>query len=217
MNDQANGARPVVVRRFWFPGYTFHATLGSRTQNTDTIKNGYAMCFDPEAVSDGYTAPTSNANAPTYSGDPTATYPTDATYKAKMQIKGAGADKLYTNICKPFTGGERLFAGVITGLPSEGLLGTLAAGSGGYVGGVWIDLIVEGFVRAWCKANSTYGASSLGVNVAAGTDGYALVVIDTTTATNNQLVCARAALTHDTSTTAAYSYVHLGSAADKPW
>lgn len=211
---QAQGIRQPKKIWAWFHGYTYNATLGSRTQNTDTIKNGYSLIIDPEAVADGFAAPTSNADFPSQAATPTNTYPTDSTYKAQMQIQGYGDDRHYIQVCKPTSGtAGRLFAGILCDLPPAGLLGTLQTGNGGYVGGCWVRLIVAGFTRAFTKANASIG-TSLGLDLtASGTDLYALAAIDTTTATNNQLVGARSLVAHDTSTTASNSLVWVGGPA----
>lgn len=213
MNAQAQGKRNPTTIKAWFHGYTYNATLGSRTQLTDTIKNGYLLAIDPEAFADGFAAPTSNADYPVR-GTPTNTYPTDATYKAQMILAGYGNDRPYIQVTKPTSGmSGRMLAGWITNLPPEGLVGTKMPGSGGYIGGIWIDLIVEGPVRAFCKANASIG-STLGADLSAsGTDLYALAAVDTTTATNNQLVAAKSLVAHDTSTTAAFSLVWAGGPA----
>lgn len=209
-NVQAQGKRNPRTIRAWFHGYTYNATLGSRAQLTDTIKNGYMLAIDPEAFEDGFAAATANADYPER-GTPTNTYPTDATYRAQMQLQGYGNDRAYIQVTKPTSGmSGRLIAGFLTNLPPEGLVGTKMAGSGGYIGGIWVDLIIEGPVRAFCKANASRG-STLGADLtASGTDLYALAAIDTTTATNNQLVVAKSLVTHDTSTTASFSWVWAG-------
>lgn len=212
MITQVQGARQPRKIKAWFHGYTYNATLGSRTQLTDTIKNGYLMAIDPEAFEDGFAAATANADYPSR-GTPTNTYPTDATYKAQMILNGYGNDRPYIQITKPTSGmSGRLLAGVITGLTTD-LVGTKLAGNGGYIGGVWLTLIVAGPARAYTKANSSRG-TTLGADLSAsGTDLYALAAIDTTTATNNQLVAAKSLVTHDTSTTAAFSEVWIGGPA----
>jgi len=208
---QAQGSFRQLTRRVWFPGYSYNATLGSRTQLTDTIKNGYPVCVDLEATADGFAAPTDNANAGSYSGTPTGTYPTDATYGRQMKMEGYGDDRFVINVCKPHTSNLHMFAGCIVGLPPAGLLGTAGPEAGGYVGGVWLDVQVIGIARAYTKADMDPLTPTTKGFLGCVTAEWWLVPLASSTAANNQLICARALLDHDTSTTAAFSPVLVNS------
>lgn len=168
------------TRPFWFHGFTYNATPGSRTQITDTIKNGYVFCLDPEASAD---AGTSDANLP--SGM--------ALRPPYAQVSNA---RYARNVTKPATGILPLVAGIVTNLPPEGLAAADYAG-----GGVWIDLIVESeAVLAYTHANMTYGVTLLGA--ANGDWGLVALAVGTNGA-NIPLVCGIPLVTVDTSSTAA--------------
>lgn len=208
--SQVQGSKSQITRRVFFHGYTYNATLGSRVQLTETLKNGYVVCYDPESVSDGFAAATANANSGSYAGDPTNTYPTDSTYKAKMKLEGYADDRFSTMVCKPYTAGLALVAGIVTGLPSAGLLGTTNKANGGYVGGVWIDVVIDGPVRAYVKADQDPGTPTTKGFLGAVNAEWHLAALATSTAASNSLVVARALMLQDTSTTAAWCPVMVG-------
>lgn len=47
----------LVERDFWFPGWTYNATPGSRAAITGTVLAGSVFCLDPEAFDDRATLP----------------------------------------------------------------------------------------------------------------------------------------------------------------
>lgn len=102
------------TRHRWFHGFTYNATPGSRTQITDTIKNGYVFCHDAEAGFDSASLPTG------------------------MVIQGGSGDaRLVKNVTKPATGVLTQFAGVVVGLPPEGLPASA------YANGCWLELCYD--------------------------------------------------------------------------
>jgi hypothetical protein len=155
-------------RRVWFTGWSHNATPGSRTQfsnpATDTIKNGYAFFEDPEATEDVATLPSG------------------------MVIQGAGNERYAANVTKAATTNLGRFAGVVTGLPPEGLRPDKEVWEGGYKGGTYIDLVfdcrmIEAFILGDMSAagfdtilGGVNGQWYLGI-VALGTNGANLPLI----------------------------------------
>lgn len=111
-----------IVRDFWFHGFTYNATPGSRTQITGTIYNGSVFCLDPEAADD-------NAAV-----NP---YPTGMVLQGQHGVGtlGENGDTRYVyNVTQPATGILDMFAGILVGAPPEGLA------SADYATGRWVSL-----------------------------------------------------------------------------
>ncbi len=137
----------VDVRPYWYPRFTYNTTPGSRTFVTDTIKNGYVFCVDPEAYTD-------EASLPTATGLTGA----DAVYNGtQMILRGEGAYKYCRNVVKPTTGVLGLFAGVVVNAPPEGF--TVA----NTPNGVQLELAYSAeYIRAWCLGDmSTSGYETM--------------------------------------------------------
>lgn len=114
MGSANAGNRTWVLKDFWFHGYNYNATPGSRTAVTGNILNGSLFCVDPEAYTDESTLP------------------------AGMSLKGNGDAKYAINVCKPTTGVLSLVAGVLVNAPYGGIP------SSTYTGGCWVTLAVAG-------------------------------------------------------------------------
>jgi hypothetical protein len=114
MGSANAGNRTWVLKDFWFHGYDYNATPGSRTAVTGNILNGSIFCLDPEAYTDESSLPSG------------------------MTIKGNGSAKYALNVCKPTTGVLSLVAGVLVNAPHGGLT------SAQYTGGCWVQLAVAG-------------------------------------------------------------------------
>lgn len=158
------GTPATVVRTFWFPGWTYNTTPGSRTRLTQTFVNGSVFCIDPEAAVDFATLPAGMTIQP--EGDATA------------------IGRRITNVTRPATGILSLVAGVLVNAPSDGLRGDRSSIDGGYLGGCWIDLVVdaeavEALVQGDCSASDAYDSIRLAAvdgqpyfgPVAVGTNG----------------------------------------------
>jgi len=162
MNAVTYGTPRTRGRKVWFHGFTYNVTPGSRTQlsnpATDTLRNGMPLWYDPEAYTDRDSLPSG------------------------MQIRGAGTGGLTFNVTKAATGILGLFAGIVTGLPPEGLRPDLEAHEGGYMGGVEVEVIdvadqVDAFILG-DMSSAGYDTILGGVNaqwylgiVALGTNG----------------------------------------------
>lgn len=129
----------VEVRRFRYHRFTYNTTPGSRTYVTDTIKNGYAFCVDPEAYTDEASLPAASGTTPA------------------MTIGGEGVYKYCRNVVKPTTGVLGLFAGVVVNAPPEGF--TVADTPNG----IDLDLAFSAeYIRAWCLGDmSTNGYDTM--------------------------------------------------------
>lgn len=118
------------IRKFWYHRYTYNATPGSRTYVSDTIKNGYAFCLDPEAYTDEASLPAASGTTP------------------GMVIQGQGNARYVRNVVKPTTGVLGLFAGVVVDAPAEGFTSTDTTG------GFWVTLCYSAeVVKAWVLGN----------------------------------------------------------------
>lgn len=149
MSTVIPGSATWHVRSFWFPGFTYNATLASRTALSsvanDTIKNGYVFCYDPEAYDDCLPSP-----------KPAATLPTGMILKGAGTLLSSGTPATAANasplgdggwcrnVCKPTTGVLSNFAGVLVNAPPEGYRPDKGFADGGYQGGRWIDLCFAG-------------------------------------------------------------------------
>ncbi len=148
MSQSTYGSAKVVVREFWYHGFTYNTTPGSRTEVSDTIKNGYAFCLDPEAVADRASLPT-------------------GTNWGQMDIKpvderlNTGTLKPGTyiyNVTKPATGILGLVAGIAVDLPPEGKAGPQ-----------WIKLAVQAeAIDTWFLGDTT-ASSPAGYEAQLGT------------------------------------------------
>lgn len=129
----------------WFHGYNYNVTPASRTAISDTISNGHAFCFDPEAWTDG-----SFVTSPP--GDGTVPHPASfakyrqATFGASsdtVRLQGGSGNKsgYLSNVTKPATGILGLFAGVVVGLDANGITRTTGGmNNNGYQEGAWLTL-----------------------------------------------------------------------------
>lgn len=178
-----------VKRPFWFHGFTYNATPGSRTAITGTIYNGYVFCLDPEAFADSgwsSSSPMSFPNLP-----------------SGMILKGTGDGFYCANVTKPTTGILPLVAGFATGLPPEGIT------AADYAAGMWIDLVVQAeAAQVYTHANMTYGSTLL---VAANGDWGLVASAVGTDGVNIPKVCGVPLVTADTSSTAANKTIKFRS------
>jgi hypothetical protein len=141
------GIPAQVVRKFWFPGWTYNTTPGSRARLTQTFVNGSVFCIDPEAAVDFATLPSGMVIQP--EGD------------------SAAIGRRITNVTRPQTGILSLIAGVLVNAPGDGLRGDRSEIEGGYLGGCWIDLVVdaeavEALVQGDVSASDAYDSVRLG-------------------------------------------------------
>lgn len=128
-------ARNATVRTkmFWYHGYTFNATPGSRTAIGEAIQNGYVFCLDPESYVDRASAPSG------------------------MVIEQTNDTGYCLNVTKPTTGILDLMAGVVVNAPSGGFSATY------FNSGGWIELAVAAdLVQVLTTASEAlvYGGSS---------------------------------------------------------
>lgn len=134
------------TRKVWFPGYTYNATPGSRAAfsnpATDTIRNGYVFCFDPEALIDVASLP------------------------AGMVLNGSGENRRMINVTKPATGILGMFAGVVVNAPPAGLspLNTRFAATPGYLGGIELELAYDG-LEVPCLTLGDFSSTAFGTNL----------------------------------------------------
>lgn len=181
MGSANAGNRTWVLKDFWFHGYNYNATPGSRTAVTGSIVNGSVFCLDPEAYTD------------------------EASLPSGMSIKGNGDAKYTLNVCKPTTGVLSLVAGVLVNAPYGGYnAGSDPATS--YVGGRWVTLAVAGdavpvLFTSGVALDYNDGGSYLGA-----TDGqwYASVLAVGTNGANLPYMFGRPLL--DVASTAAQTY-----------
>lgn len=114
-----------IERQFWFHGFTFNATPGSRTALSGTVYNGSLFCLDPEAADDNA------AVSP---------FPTGMSLAGQhgAGTLGENGDTRYVyNVTQPATGILDLFAGILVSAPPEGLTATQ------YGTGMWVTLAVR--------------------------------------------------------------------------
>jgi len=176
MGSANAGNRTWVLKDFWFHGYNYNATPGSRQAVTGNILNGSIFCIDPEAYTDESSLPSG------------------------MVLKGSGDAKYAINVCKPTTGVLSLVAGVLVNAPYGGLP------SSTYTGGCWVTLAVAGdsvpvLFTSGVALDYNDGGSYLGA-----TDGqwYASVLALGTNGANLPYVFGRPLL--DVASTAAQTY-----------
>lgn len=127
------------THQFWYHGFTYNATPGSRAQITTPITPGMVMCHDPEAYTDDYVYQNS--------GSGTSNLPTGADYGPMLlqppagpvgAASGVNVARTIRNITRPATGLLNLVAGVVKNPhPDKVAYGAQAAGAGPQ----WVELI----------------------------------------------------------------------------
>lgn len=132
MHIQANTVAQTS-HQFWYHGFTFNATPGSRAQITTVILPGMIMAIDPEAYTDDYTyqnAGTGSTNLP--SG-------TDYGQMVLNPPAGGGVNqaRLVRNVTRPETALLYLSAGVVKNPhPDRRVFGAQSAAAGPQ----WLEL-----------------------------------------------------------------------------
>ncbi|MDX2147579.1 MAG: hypothetical protein SFZ23_08665 [Planctomycetota bacterium] len=123
------------VRPFWYTGFTYNATPGSRAAITTTITNGMALCLDPEAFDDR------------------ASLPSGMTLRGlgltSTGALGSSQNARSVNVTRPATAILGLFAGIVVGQPPGGRAGpqTLQLATAGEN----IEALVQGNVAAYAS------------------------------------------------------------------
>lgn len=192
----------ACVKTFWYHGFTYNATFGSRTQIPTVITEGMFFCLDIEAHVDlnvGAAAQPTGSNIVDYGPvnlkpNPTAASLTDAGYAAWA---------LSRIVTKPYTNSLPAFAGVVVGRKNAKKWGAQSYGAGPQ----YLDLATGGEV-VMCRLNGTFmgnyteimlsNDSFYGVPFAPATSAYAgvantgQIVTGTNTALADNLLLRRA-------------------------
>jgi hypothetical protein len=138
--SRASGATRIT-RRFFFPGYTFNATAGSRTAISTTLTNGMVLCVDPLAWDHRGTVISGRAVP-----------------QVETELNGI-LNQRTINATVPATAILNLVAGVVVGLPNSGLA------SSEYTGGANLQVATAGEVMALVQGNVTaYNLPLVAVN-----------------------------------------------------
>ncbi len=116
------GGGSATVVQYWFTGWTYNATAGSRVRLTSDLVNGSIVCFDPLAYANRATLPAGMRINPNRDTNPFVQYAGNVTQCATAIIG--------------------LFAGVVVNLPGGKRVGSKLADFGGYKDGCWIDVAV---------------------------------------------------------------------------
>lgn len=128
--SRASGA-VRMTRRFFFPGYTYNATAGSRTAITSTLTNGMVLCLDPLAW------------------DHRGTVISGRAVPQVEAILDGILNQRTINVTQPATAILNLVAGIVVGLPTSGVP------SSEYQAGVNLQLATAGEVMALVQGNVT--------------------------------------------------------------
>lgn len=165
------------THQYWYHGFDFNATPGSRAQITTVILPGMVMAHDPEAYTDDYTyqnAGTGTSNLP--SG-------TDYGQMTLQPPAGNGVNqaRLIRNVTRPETAILYLTAGVVKNIgPDRRVWGSQSVGAGPQ----WVELYQLGEVApvycTWSGITPAVGdlviptAASFAANIVAQASGTAL-------------------------------------------
>ena len=145
--QDSRGGIPVAERNFWYTGFDYNATYGSRAAVNEDIVTGSVFCLDPELTTDHFaTAAASRTSGLSISGS-RGTASSDGTELAPRHR--------HMNVTKPASGITSLFAGVYVG-PTIPAADTAK--------GIMLPLVVAGFVNVKLDANSdnvTFGDTLL--------------------------------------------------------
>lgn len=135
------GTQHACIKRFYYTGFSFNTTPGSRANLGAAIEVGDCVCLDP-------LIPEDVANGDVATGTPTG---------LKLP-PGMDADNAYEYlgafVTRPATGIRRWFAGPIVGMQDGKSIWT-AADLDDQSEAIWVDVAVRGPCRLYTNANFT--------------------------------------------------------------
>lgn len=184
-----NNNAVLDTEEFWYHGFDYNATPGSRAQITTVILPGMVMCCDPEAYADDQTyqdAGSGSTNLPTG---------TDFGLMRLYPAKGGGTNEVrrMRNVTRPATATLACFAGIVTDVLNARKWGIQSVGAGPH----WLKLAKTGeMVMARINGTVTYGQRLMPSNGSfylvpyTGTSTDAAAVL--TSLTNFSYTCATA-------------------------
>lgn len=171
-----NSDASATIQSYWYHGFDYNATPGSRAQITTVLTPGMVLAHDPEAYTDDFTFQNS--------GSGSSNLPSGTDYGQMVLNPPAGTTnnaRLIRNVTRPETAILYLIAGVVKSIgPDRRVWGSQSAGAGPQ----WVELFQLGEVApvlcTWSGITPAIGdlviptAGSFAANIVAQGSGTAL-------------------------------------------